>query len=153
MANLTATTPIGTFFAAVITRIQSQLTVAAHRVFVVDKLRLQDAAVPNFQIEPVSMIPLAENTGANTCIVEYKVHSVVKVEYDAGGRMTEKLVDNKSAFLQMNTVAAALLGMAETTSYTRQMFLRMDSGAHDEAQGLTTATGHFRCHVRTLSDG
>ena len=53
----------------------------------------------------------------------------------------------------MNTVADALLGMAETTSYSRQMFLRMDSGAHDEAQGLTTATGHFRCHVRTLSDG
>ena len=153
MANLTATITIGNFFLGLITRIQSQMTVAAHRIFVVDKLRLQDAAVPNFQIEPVSMIPLAENTGVNVCLIEYRVHSVVKVEYDSGGRMTEKLVDNKSAFLQTNTVADALLGMAETTSYGRQIFVRMDGGVYDETHGLTTATGTFRCHVRTLSDG
>lgn len=153
MANLTATITIGNFFLGLITRIQSQMTVAANRIFVVDKLRLQDAAVPNFQIEPVSMIPLAENTGVNVCLIEYRVHSVVKVEYDAGGRMTEKLVDSKSAFLQTNTVANALLGMAETTSYSRQIFVRMDGGVYDETHGLTTATGTFRCHVRTLSDG
>ena len=155
MSNLSATTTIGAFFAALATKIKTDLTwtSAANRVFVVDKLRLQDSAVPNIQIEPVSMVPLAPNTGANTYVIEYKIHAVVKVEYDMGGRMTERLVDDKSSFLTANTVAGILIGMEDTTSYSRQICVRVDGGSHDDTLGLTTSAATFQCHVRTLSDG
>lgn len=154
MSNLSATTTIGAFFAALATKIKTDLlwTSAANRVFIVDKLRLQDSAVPNIQIEPISMVPLSENTGVDVCLVEYKIHAVVKVEYDMGGRMTERLVDDKSSFLTANTVVGILVAMADTTTYSRQIFVRMDGGAHDDTLGLTTAAATFRCNVRTLND-
>lgn len=153
MGNLTTTTTIGAFFAAIASAIQSGASLAAGRVYVVDKLRLQDAAVPNIQIEPVSMIPLSENTGVQVCIVEYKVHAVVKVERDLAGRMTERLVDDRSSFLLANTITGILKGIVDTVSYSKQVFIRMDGGAYDEAEGLTTTAASFKCHLRTLSDG
>ena len=152
MSNLSDTTTLALFFDAVALAIETNASLAYNRVYVVDKLRLQDAAVPNIQIEPVSMVPMSPNTGVHTCIIEYKVHAVVKVEYDMGGRMTKKLVGTKSAFLNANFVTAILAAMVDTTSYSRQAWLRMDGGAHDDALGLTTAATTFQCHVRIQSD-
>lgn len=152
MSDLTATTTLAVFFNALASAIETGATLPDNRVYVVDKLRLQDAAVPNIQIEPVSMVPLSPNTGVHVCLIEYKVHAVVKVEYDMGGRMTKRLVGTKSAFLNANFVTAILAAMADTTSYSRQIFVRMDGGAHDDALGLTTAATTFQCHVRIQSD-
>jgi hypothetical protein len=150
--STTSTTTIGDFFKALATRLSSQMSVAANRCFIVDKLHLQDSAVPNFQIEPSSMIVMGDETGLNVFVLEYKVHAVVKVEYDFARRMTEKLVDNKSAFQEAFNAASAL-NKYEPTGAENQVFLRLENGNHDSQAGLTYATATFRTFLRVLADG
>ena len=152
MGDLTVSTTLALFFDAVALAIETGATLPGNRVFVVDKLRLQDSAVPNIQIEPISMVTLSPNTGVHVYLIEYKVHAVTKVESDMGGRMTKRLISGKSAFFYVKFVSAILAAMVDTTSYSRQIFLRSDGGAHDDALGLTTAASTFQCYVRMQND-
>jgi len=150
--STTSTTTIGDFFKALATRLSSQMSLSANRCFVVDKLHLQESAVPNFQIEPSSMVIMGDETGLNIFVLEYKVHAVAKVEYDFAKRMTERLVDNKSAFQEAFNAASAL-NKYEPTGAENQVFLRLDNGTYDAETGLTYATATFRTFVRVLADG
>lgn len=153
MSDITATTTLGAFFSAIAGRVATQLSYAANRVFVVDKLRLQDSAVPNIQIEPVSLTALGDMSGLNGSAIEYRLHAVVKVEYDFAKRMTESLVDNKSAFLTVNAAAAALVGYVPNTGSSEQVWVRLDGGAHDDLTGLVSASATMRSFVRIMADG
>jgi len=151
----TSTTTIGAFFAAIAARLQSQLSMAANRCFVVDKMMLVNSAVPNFQIEPSTLIIMGEETGLNVFAVEYKVHAVVKVEYDFDGKKDEQLTKAtgaKGAF-QRAFDAASALNKHEPTGAENQVFLRLDNGGVDETTGLAYATATFRSYVRVLADG
>lgn len=150
-----STTTIEAFFAAIATRLQGQLSVAANRCFVVDKLRLVDSAVPNFQIEPSALVIMGEETGLNIFVVEYKVHAVAKVEYDFDSKQTQRLTKatgQKGAFQQALDAASAL-NKHEPTGAENQVFLRLDNGGVDETTGLAYATATFRSYVRCLADG
>ena len=153
MSDITATTTLGAFFSAIAGRVATQLSYASNRVFVVDKLRLQDSAVPNIQIEPVSLTALGDMSGLNGSAIEYRLHAVVKVEYDFAKRMTESLVDNKSAFLTVNAAAAALIGYVPNTGSSEQVWVRLDGGAHDDLTGLVSASATMRSFVRIMADG
>jgi len=151
----TNTTTIEAFFSAIATRLQSQLSMAANRCFVVDKMMLVNSAVPNFQIEPSTLIIMGEETGLNVFAVEYKVHAVVKVEYDFDGKKGEQLTKAtgaKGAF-QRAFDAASALNKHEPTGAENQVFLRLDNGGVDETTGLAYATATFRSYVRVLADG
>lgn len=152
MSDITATTTLGAFFSAIAGRVATQLSYASNRVFVVDKLRLQDSAVPNIQIEPVSLTALGDMSGLNGSAIEYRLHAVVKVEYDFAKRMTESLVDNKSAFLTVNAAAAALVGYVPNTGSSEQVWIRLDGGAHDDLTGLVSASATMRSFVRIMAD-
>lgn len=152
MSDITATTTLGAFFSAIAGRVATQLSYASNRVFVVDKLRLQDSAVPNIQIEPVSLTALGDMSGLNGSAIEYRLHAVVKVEYDFAKRMTESLVDNKSAFLTVNAAAAALVGYVPNTGSSEQVWVRLDGGAHDDLTGLVSASATMRSFVRIMAD-
>jgi hypothetical protein len=153
VSNVSTTTTLGDFFASIATQIKTALGYSSNRVFVVDRMRLQESAIPNIQIEPVSLTPLADNVGLNACQIEYRVHAVVKVEYDFAKRFTEALVDNKSAFLTANSVAEALRGFIPGTGSSSQVFMKLDSGAHDDATGLASASVTMRSFIRILADG
>jgi hypothetical protein len=153
VSDITATTTLGDFFSAIAGRIASQLSLAGNRVFVVDKLRLQDSAVPNIQIEPVSLTALGDMSGLNGSAIEYRVHAVVKVEYDFAKRMTESLVDNKSAFLTANAAAAALKGYVPNSGSSEQVWMKLDAGTHDDLTGLVSASATMRSFVRIMADG
>lgn len=153
MSDITATTTLGAFFSAIAGRVATQLSYAGNRVFVVDKLRLQDSAVPNIQIEPVSLTALGDMSGLNGSAIEYRLHAVVKVEYDFAKRMTESLVDNKSAFLTVNAAAAALVGYVPNTGSSEQVWVRLDGGSHDDLTGLVSASATMRSFVRIMADG
>lgn len=153
MSDITATTTLGAFFSAIATKIATELSYASNRVFVVDKLRLQDSAVPNIQIEPVSLTALGDMSGLNGSAIEYRLHAVVKVEYDFAKRMTESLVDNKSAFLTANAAAAALVGYAPNSGSSGQVWMRLDGGSHDDLTGLVSASATMRSFVRIMADG
>jgi len=152
----TATTTIEAFLADIATRLTgAPSAMAANRCFVVDRLRLVDTAVPNYQIEPSSMVIIGEETGLNIFLVDYKVHAVVKVEYDFDGKQTQRLTKatgQKGAF-QLALEAAVRLNKHEPTGAENQVFLRLDNGGVDEATGLGHATAHFRSYLRVMADG
>lgn len=148
-------TTIGTFFAAVATRLQSQLSVAANRVFVVDKLRLIDPNVPNFQIEPVSMTIMADESGTNAFYLDFRVHAVTKTEYDYSDKPTQKLVRataQKGAF-QYAADAASALNKYEATGASNIVIMSLINGGVDLTTGLSHATATFRTMLRVFSDG
>ena len=154
MATSTATT-IGAFFAAVITRLNSQTSLASNRIFVVDKLRLQDSAVPNFQIEPVSMTILGDETGLNVFQLEFRVHAVVKVEYDFASKPTQALTRataSKGAFQYAVDIGSAL-NKHEVTGSENIVIMSVINGGMDDVTGLAHATITFRTLLRVYTDG
>lgn len=154
MSTSSATT-IGAFFAAMAARLQGQTGLENYRCFVVDKLRLQESSIPNLQIEPVSMTVMGDETGLNIFVMEYKVHAVVKVEYDFADKQTQRLTKatgQKGAF-QMAYDAAAALNKYEVTGSENQVFMRIDNGGVDDTMGLAYATATFRTFVRVMTDG
>jgi hypothetical protein len=153
VSSITASTTLGAFFSAIAGRIATQLSYASNRVFVVDKLRLQDSAVPNIQIEPISLSAAGDMSGLNVSLIDYRVHAVVKVEYDFAKRMTESLVDNKSAFLTANAAAEALIGYVPNTGSSGQVWMKLDAGTHDDMTGLVSASATMRSFVRIMADG
>lgn len=153
MSSITASTTLGAFFSAIAGRIATQLSYAGNRVFVVDKLRLQDSAVPNIQIEPISLSAAGDMSGLNVSLIDYRVHAVVKVEYDFAKRMTESLVDNKSAFLTANAAAEALIGYVPNSGSSEQVWMKLDAGTHDDLTGLVSASATMRSFVRIMADG
>ena len=134
---------------------------ASNRVFVVDKLRLQDGAVPNLQIEPISLQAIAEYSSMNIMAFEYKVHAVVKVELDQGQRSQKRMIGDspgggaypKGAFKWATDVADRLIGYKPNTGSESQVFLRLENGTHDDVEGLASAAAHFRTMVRLMADG
>lgn len=161
--SVTASTTLETFFAALATRINSQLTAALSgtRVFVVDKLRLQSSIVPSIQIEPMSLQAIGEQSGMNAMVLEYKVHAVVRVEFDLGDRQTKRLLTDgtigtnpRGAFPLAFAVANGLKGWSMTNeSSDAQVFLRVEGGMADDLEGLASAYAQFRTMLRVISDG
>jgi hypothetical protein len=148
-------TTIGAFFTAVATRLQSQLSVAANRVFVVDKLRLIDPNVPNFQIEPVSMNIMADESGTNAFYLDFRVHAVTKTEYDYSDKPTQKLVratSQKGAFQYATDVAGAL-NKYEATGASNIVITSLINGGVDTTTGMSHATATFRTMLRVFADG
>lgn len=148
-------TTIGTFFLAVRTRLQSQLSVAENRVFVVDKLRLIDPNVPNFQIEPVSMNIIADESGTNAFYLDFRVHAVTKTEYDYSDKPTQKLIRatlQKGAF-QYATDAASALNKYEATGAANIVIMSIINGGVDTTTGMSHATATFRTMLRVFADG
>lgn len=161
--SISASTTLETFFAAVVTRLTAAMgtTIASGRIFVVDRLRLQNSAVPNIQLEPVSLVTLAEYSGTNAMALEYKAHVVVKVEQDIGKRETRSLLADaptagvfpRGAFPIAMLVASTLQGWEPSATWgDAQVLLRVEGGTHDELEGLTTAFAHFRTMIRTMND-
>lgn len=135
-------------------------TEASNRVMVVDKLRLQDSAVPNLQIEPMNLSAIGEYTSMNVVAFEYKVHAVVKVELDMGERSQRRMVGDpqydiypKGAFPWAVKVADRLIGYKPNAGCESQVFLRLENGTHDEVAGLASAAAHFRTMIRLMVDG
>jgi hypothetical protein len=148
-------TTVGAFFTAVATRLQSQLSVAANRVFVVDKLRLIDPNVPNFQIEPVSMNIIADESGTNAFYLDFRVHAVTKTEYDYSDKPTQKLVratSQKGAFQYATDVAGAL-NKYEATGASNIVITSLINGGVDTTTGMSHATATFRTMLRVFADG
>ena len=162
--SVTASTTLETFFAALSARIVAQLpaTLAGTRAFVVDKLRLQSSAAPSIQIEPLSIQTIGEQSSVNAMTMEYKVHAVVKVEFDLGKRETKRLLGDapgvgtmpRGAFPLAVAVASGISGWAMTNaSSSAQVLLRVEGGAHDDGEGLASAFAHFRTMLRVMNDG
>lgn len=135
-------------------------TTASERVAVVDKLRLQDSAVPNLQIEPISLQAIGEYASMNVMAFEYKVHAVVKVELDPGQRAQKRMIGDaptggypKGAFAWAVQVSDRLIGYKPNTGSEAQVFLRLENGTHDDVAGLASAAAHFRTMVRLMADG
>lgn len=133
---------------------------ASNRVMVVDKLRLQDAAVPNLQIEPLNLSAIGEYSSMNVMAFEYKVHAVVKVELDQGERSQKRMIGDapvggypKGAFVWAVKAADRLIGYKPNTGTEAQTFLRLENGTHDEVAGLASAAAQFRTMVRLMTDG
>lgn len=133
---------------------------ASNRVMVVDKLRLQDAAVPNLQIEPLNLSAIGEYSSMNVMAFEYKVHAVVKVELDQGERSQKRMIGDapvggnpKGAFVWAVKAADRLIGYKPNLGVDSQVFLRLENGTHDEVAGLASAAAHFRTMVRLMVDG
>ena len=148
-------TTIGTFFLAVRTRLQSQVSVAENRVFVVDKLTLIDPNVPNFQIQPVSMNIVADESGTNAFYLDFQVHAVTKTEYDYANKPTQKLVratGAKGAF-QYAADAASALNKYEAAGASNIVIMSIVNGGVDTATGLSHATATFRTMLRVFADG
>ena len=148
-------TTIGAFFLAVRTRLQSQLSVAENRVFVVDKLRLIDPNVPNFQIEPVRMIVMGDECGLNAFQLDFSVHAVTKTEYDYSDKPTQKLIratPEKGAF-QYATDAASALNKYEATGAANIVIMSIINGGVDTTTGMSHATATFRTMLRVFADG
>ena len=148
-------TTIGAFFSAIITRLSSQLSVASNRIFVVDRLRLIDPNVPNFQIEPISMNIMADETGTNAFYLDFRVHAVVKSEYDYSSKPTQKLVRataDKGAF-QLATDVASALNKHEATGASNIVIMSLVNGGVDQTTGLSHATATFRTMLRVFADG
>jgi hypothetical protein len=150
---ITASTTLDAFVTSIRTRLATQLSFAQNRVFLVDKLRMSDSAVPNLQIELMSLTAVADNTGLNVSTIEYKVHAVVKVEKDFGKSSTQRLSDTKSAFLVARNAANALRLWKPDTGSSNQVWTRLDSGSHDDAAGLASASASFRSFIRLMDDG
>lgn len=148
-------TTIGAFFSAVSSRLQSQLSVAANRVFVVDKLRLIDPNVPNFQIEPVSMTIVGDEVGVNAFYLDFRVHSVTKTEYDYSDKPTQKLTKATSAkgAFQYATDVANALNKYVATGAENIVIMSIINGGVDITTGLSHATTTFRTMLRVFSDG
>ncbi len=161
--SVTASTTLETFFAALVTRIAAQLpaTLASTRIYIVDKLRLQSSAVPSIQIEPVSLQIIGEQSGMNAMVLEYKIHAVVRVEFDLVDRETKRLLGDGSAgtlprgaFPLAFAVASGLKGWSMTNeSSDSQVFLRVEGGAADDIEGLASAYAQFRTMIRIINDG
>lgn len=128
---------------------------ASNRVMVVDRLRLQDGAVPNLQIEPLSLQAIGEYTSMNVMVFEYKVHAVVKVELDIGERSQKRMVgdSSKGAFTWAVRVADRLIGYKPNDGSEAQSFMRLENGTHDDVAGLASAAAQFRTMVRLMNDG
>lgn len=133
---------------------------AINRVMVVDRLRLQDTAAPNLQIEPLSLNAIGEYSSMNVMAFEYKVHAVVKVELDMGERSQKRMVGEglggsltKGAFPWAVRVADRLIGYKPNNGSEAQVFLRLDNGTHDDVAGLASASAQFRTMVRFMADG
>lgn len=150
---ITATTTLGAFFSSIATQLSNQLSYAQNRVFVVDKLSLQDSAVPNLQIQPMSMTAVANNTGLNVCDIQYRIHAVVRVERDFAKRQTERLIDDRSAFLVANSAANALRNFKPNTGSSNQVFVSLEDGAYDELTKLGSASVTMRSYIRLNDDG
>jgi hypothetical protein len=162
--SITASTTLETFFGSIVTRLSSGIgvTFATGRIFVVDKLRLQNAPVPNIQLEPISLSTLGEYAGVNAMALEYKAHAVVKVEQDIDNRSTRSLLANapmagvlpRGAFPLAVQIASTLQGWEPDATWgDAQVLLKVEGGIHDEVEGLTTAYAHFRTMIRVLNDG
>ena len=136
-------------------------TVASNRVFVVDRLRLQDGAVPNLRIEPLSIQAIGEYSSMNVMAFEYKVHAVVKVELDQGQRAQKRMVGDKpvggaypkGAFKWATDVADRLIGYKPDNGSESQVFMRLENGTHDDVEGLASAAAQFRTMLRLMTDG
>jgi hypothetical protein len=162
--SVTASTTLETFFAALSARIVAQLpaTLAGTRAFVVDKLRFQSTAAPNIQIEPISLQTIGDQSSVNAMTLEYRIHAVVKVEFDIGKRETKRLLGDaptagtmpRGAFPLVVAIASGVSGWAMTNaSSSAQVLLRVEAGSHDELEGLATANAQFRTLLRVMNDG
>lgn len=162
--SISASTTLATFFGAIVTRLTGSLgvTIASGRIFVVDKLRLQSASVPNIQLEPISLTVLGEHAGVNAMSLEYKAHAVVKVEQDIGKRETRSLLADaptvgvlpRGAFPLALQVASTLQGWEPSSTWgDAQVLLRVEGGIQDDVEGLTTAYAQFRTMIRLMNDG
>jgi len=159
--SITTSTTLESFFASMVTRIQSQLpaTIASTRIFVVDRLTLQSGVVPSIQIEPLNLTTIGENSGMNAMVLEYRIHVVVRVELDLGKRDTKRLLMDGStgilprgAFPLAFEVAKTLAGFDPSTGVDAQVLLRVENGQHDDIEGLASAFAQFRTMIRTVSD-
>lgn len=154
MSDITTTTTLSAFFSSIATALATGLSYSSNRVFVVDRLRLQDSAVPNIQIQPISLSAVGDQTGLNVCAIEYRVHAVVKVERDVANRMTESLVGGRSAFLVANSAANLLRGHVPTgAGASNQVFMRLENGEHNDVEGLSSASAVMRSYIRLNDDG
>lgn len=165
--SITATTTLGAVMTLLRTRVSAVLTgdpaqaTPIERVAVVDKLRLQDSGLPCIQIEPVSLQSIAEYTSMNVMSFEYRVHAVVKVELDMGKRSEKRMVGGlaygdpypRGAFTLAVAVCDRLIGYKPNTGTSPQVFQRLDSGQHDDVEGLASASASFRMMIRLMVDG
>ena len=159
--SITTSTTLETFFASMVTRIQTQLpaSIASTRIFVVDRLTLQSGVVPSIQIEPLNLTVLGENSGMNAMLMEYRIHVVVRVELDLGKRDTKRLLTDGStgvlprgAFPLAFEVAKTLSAFDPSAGVDAQVLLRVENGQHDDIEGLASAYAQFRTMIRTVSD-
>jgi hypothetical protein len=157
--SITTTTTLETVLDLIRLRLtylfDTQAATASNRVMVVDRLRLQDASVPNLQIEPLNLQAIGEYTSMNVMVFEYKVHAVVKVELDMGERAKKRMVGDseKGAFAWAVRVADRLIGYKPNTGSEPQSFMRLENGTHDDVAGLASAAAQFRTMVRLMNDG
>jgi hypothetical protein len=162
--SVTASTTLASFFDDIVDVISDGSTSFQNaRAFVVDKLRLQSSAVPCFQIEPISLQTIGEQSGMNAMVLEYKIHAVVKVEMDYGKQPSQRLISDsirsgedlpKGAFPMALAIADRLRVMQGVGSgYDAQVLLRVEGGASDDLEGLTSAYAHFRTMIRINGDG
>lgn len=159
MSTISALITLKTFFHGTIFPYLSlnffpeELGITTNRIFMVDRLRLQIASFPNLQVQMLSMVPLAPNNGINCCVIEYKIHVVTKVEYDMGDRLTERLVGGQSSYYNATLIANKMRTMPTGTAYSRQMFVGIQDGAHDDKAGITSASVQFKTYLRNMNDG
>lgn len=164
--SITATTTIHTFFDLIKDRLASVLksgdTTAKNNIYVVDKLRLQNPAVPCIQIEPVSLGAIGEHSAMNVMSLEYRVHAIVKVEQDFGKGSEQAMLGEgtttsgaaaRGAFAMAVAIADRLIGYKPNTGSESQVFLRLENGGNAELEGLTHASAYFRTMVRLFADG
>ena len=164
--SITASTTLQAFFTSIKNTLAPVLhagdTVAGNSIFVVDRLRLQNMAVPCLQLEPVTITSMGENSGMNIVHFEYRVHAIVKVELDFGKGSEQALLAEGSttsgaaargAFALAVEVVSALIGTKPSAGSEVQVFMRLENGGGADLEGLTTASATFRTMLRLTNDG
>lgn len=164
--SITNTTALHTFFDLIKDRLASVLktgaTTALNNIYVVDKLRLQNPAVPCLQIEPLTLQIIGENSAVTAMNLEYRVHAIVKVEQDFGKGSEQAMLAEgpttsgaaaRGAFAMAVAVAERLRSYKPNDGSDAQVFLRLENGGNAELEGLTHASAYFRTMVRLFADG
>lgn len=164
--SVTGTTSLHTFFDLIKDRLAPVLktaeAVARNNIYVVDKLRLQNPAVPCIQVEPVSLASIGENSAMNVMSLEYRVHAIVKVEQDFGKGSEQAMLGEgtttsgaaaRGAFTLAVKIADTLIGYKPNPGSECQVFLRLENGGNAELEGLTHASAYFRTMIRLFQDG
>ena len=164
--SISANTTLMTFFDLIKDRLATVLktgdTTAKNNIFVVDKFRPQNPAVPAFQIEPLTLQSIGEQSAMNAMHLEYRVHAIVKVEQDFGKGSEQALLADgtttsgaaaRGAFALAVKAADRLIGYKPNDACASQIFMRLENTGHMDLEGITTAAASFRTMIRLMNDG